>query len=202
MKTRNMLIISLLAAALFNTSCEKDSFHINGEGSVVTRTLELDEFTGIDFLGTDNVFISYGTEQSVVVEGHANIIERIKTNVKNNIWDIELEEDSYKNYELTYYLTLPLLEKVYNTGTGDVMITDFPAQESLYIRIMGTGSFLGYSMELNTCEVDITGTGNVEVNVNDQLDVRIDGTGNVYYKGNPIVHADIKGTGSVSPFHD
>ena len=200
MKTRNMLIVSLLAAALFATSCEKDSFDIQGQGPVVTQTLELDEFTGIDFLGTDKVFISYGTEQSVVVEGHANIIERIKTKVKNNIWDIELEEGGYKNYELTYYLTLPLLENVYNTGTGNVVITEFPAQESLNIRIMGTGSFLGYPMELNTCEVDVTGTGSVEVSVNDQLDVSIDGTGHVYYKGNPIVNADIVGTGSVSRF--
>ena len=169
-----------------------------GEGSVVTRTLELDEFTGIDVLGTDNVFIKYGTEQSVEVEGHANIIDRIKTNVINGIWDIELEEGSYRNYELTYYLTLPVLEKVYNTGTGDVVITEFPAQESIYIRIMGTGSFLGYPMELNTCKVDMTGTGNVEVSVKDELDVNIEGTGHLYYKGNPEVDANITGTGTVS----
>lgn len=197
MKTRNIYILALLASVLLTTSCEKDKFLIEGVGPVVTRTLDLNEFTGIELEGTDLVYISYGPEQSVEVKGHENIIRRIKTNVLNKTWQIELEDGSYRNYELTYYITLPYLESVSNTGTGDIIVTDFPSQESLNIKIMGTGSYQGFSMQLNTCDIQITGSGNVEVFVKDRLDIDIVGTGDVYYKGSPVINADITGTGSV-----
>lgn len=199
MKTMNKMFGLLLVATLILSSCEKDNFPIYGSGPVVTKSLQLDDFTGINLVGVDDVFISYGSELSVLAEGHENIIDRIKTDVHNNTWDIELEEGNYRNYELTYYLVLPQLVKVSNTGTGNVVIEDFQKQESLSVSILGTGSFLGFPMEVNTCEIEITGTGNCEVTVDSLLEVSIDGTGNVYYKGNPQVDADIVGTGSVSP---
>jgi hypothetical protein len=71
------------------------------------------------------------------------------------------------------------------------------AQEELKISLTGTGSFMGFSMRAGDCQVDITGTGNCEITVDNSLDVTIDGTGSVYYKGNPDINEDITGSGSL-----
>ena len=116
------------------TSCKKEYTSIEGFGTITTKTLQIDEFIGIRMEVGDNVFIKYGVEQKVTVTGHPNIISRIKTDVSNNTWNIELERGSYGQYELTYYLTLPRIERIYNFGTGDVVINDFISQDELSFK--------------------------------------------------------------------
>jgi len=197
MKNLKLSIIGIAVASLLFSSCTKDNLQIVGTGTVTTETLQLDEFSSIYMLGVDDVIISYGAEQQVKVTGHPNIISRIKTKVSNKTWTIELEEGNYGEYELTYYLTLPLIENITSSGTGDVVITDFISQDNLWVDLIGTGNFYGFPMMVKNCNVDISGTGNCEVSVETSLDVRIEGTGSVYYKGNPSVNTNITGTGSV-----
>jgi hypothetical protein len=198
MKNTKLITVAIIVATLLTTSCTKEYTSIEGFGTITTKTLQVDEFTGIRMEGVDNVFITYGAEQKVTVTGHPNIISRIKTDVSNNTWNIELERGTYGHYELTYYLTLPRIERIYNCGTGDVVINDFISQDELAVKIVGTGNFLGFPLAAKNCSIDISGTGDCEVTVEDRLDVNIDGSGHVYYNGNPIIHENISGSGTVS----
>lgn len=74
---------------------------------------------------------------------------------------------------------------------------EFPDLDKLDIHISGSGSFLGFPIESNTCTINIEGTGKCEVNVREQLDVVIEGAGMVHYYGNPVISKSIKGLGSV-----
>ena len=197
MKNRKLYIAMVTIIALIATSCTKEEVRIEGIGTITTRTLNIADFQGIALAGVDDVIINYGAEQYVEVTGHPNIIDRIKTDVHNETWLCELEKGTYGDYELTYYVTIPSLEEVSISGTGDVVITDSFTQQNMKIDLEGTGSFLGFNLTANNCQVDIAGTGNCEITVNSSLDVSIDGTGNVYYKGNPNLKEDISGTGKV-----
>lgn len=198
MKTIKIITAAILFATIISTSCTKEPVLIEGDGNITTKSLDIAKFSKISVEGADDVIIKYGNEQQVVVTGNPNIIDRIRTEVNNDTWYIELENGNYGEYELTYYLTLPSLEQVSTSGTGDVVVTDSMAQEELKISLTGAGSFMGFPMRAGDCQVDITGTGNCEITVDNSLDVTIDGTGSVYYKGNPTVHTDISGTGSVN----
>jgi len=197
MKNLKLSIIGIAVAALLFNSCTKDYLQIEGTGTITTKTLQLNDFTSINMLGVDDVIISYGAEQKVTVTGHPNIISRIKTKVSNKTWNMELEDGNYGNYELTYYLTLPVIEKITSEGTGNIVITDFISQDNLSLKLIGTGNFQGFPMTVKNCNVDISGTGNCEVSVGASLDVKIEGTGNVFYKGNPSIKTNISGSGSV-----
>lgn len=197
MKTKKIISAAIVMAGIFTVGCTKEYFQIEGEGALITETLQIDDFTSIDLMGVDDVYITYGTEQKVTVTGHPNIISRISTEVSNKTWHMELEDGNYGRYELTYYLTLPSLEKVVSEGTGDVVISDFIPQENLSVSLIGSGSFLGFPLEVANCTINISGTGDCEVSVTNRLDVSIIGSGNVYYKGNPVIHEDISGSGSV-----
>jgi hypothetical protein len=65
--------------------------------------------------------------------------------------------------------------------------------------ISGSGKVLAADLEVNRCDVSITGSGDVEINVKKELDARITGSGTVSYKGNPDkVNANASGSGKVS----
>ena len=197
MKIANIIIAATLLATIVTQGCTKEFSQIEGIGTITTETLTLQEFSGIAMEGADNVIISYGPEQKVEVTGHSNIIDRIQTEVRNGTWDVELERGNYGRYELTYYITLPSIEKVSNTGSGNVSITDPMETSYMVISLMGSGSFSGFPLSAQSCQVDITGSGNCEVTAVQSLDVSIDGSGSVFYKGSPSINDHISGSGRV-----
>jgi hypothetical protein len=197
MKARNMIIATILFTGVVTQSCTKERERIEGIGSVTSETLYLQDFSRISMEGADNVFISYGDEQYVEVTGHPNIIRRIQTEVVNDTWYMELERGNYGRYELTYYITLPTLDKVSNTGSGNVTITSPMETDHLEIQLMGSGSYLGFQLSSQSCQVDIVGSGNCETTVLNYLDATLEGSGSVFYRGNPSVREDTNGSGRV-----
>ena len=53
------------------------------------------------------------------------------------------------------------------------------------VSISGSGKVLAADLETNTCDVRISGSGDVEINVKEALDANISGSGSVSYKGDP-----------------
>lgn len=197
MKKINLTILAIAIAGLMATSCTKEQIQIEGEGTITTQTLNIAEFNKLSTAGIDDVHIQYGSQQKVEVKGHPNLFGRIITEVRNDTWYCQLEDGNYGDYELTYYITIPSIQHVSASGTGDVIISDSMSQEQLTIELTGTGDFLGFQMTAGSCEVDISGTGSCEITALTSLDVFIEGTGSVYYKGDPSLQVDINGSGSV-----
>lgn len=197
MKATNLIISAILFTGIVTQSCSKQYEQIEGTGSVTTETLVLQDFSRINMEGADNVFISYGEEQHVEVTGHPNIINRIQTEVVNDTWFIELERGNYGRYELTYHIILPSIEKVSNTGSGNLTINSPMVTDHLEVRLMGSGSFRGFLLSSQTCQADIVGSGNCEISVANHLDAVLEGSGSVFYKGNPRIQEDIQGSGRV-----
>ncbi|MGW8314932.1 MAG: GIN domain-containing protein [Bacteroidales bacterium] len=197
MKTTNLIISALLFTGIVTQSCTKQWEKIEGTGTVTSETLNLSEFNRISMEGADNVFVSYGEEQHVEVTGHPNIISRIRTDVVNDTWYIELERGNYGRYELTYYLTLPTLEGVSNTGSGNVTINTPMATDHLEIQLMGSGNFSGFQLTTQTCQADMVGSGNCEISVMRALDANLEGSGSLFYKGTPSLEVETSGSGQV-----
>ncbi len=197
MKAQNIYFIGLFFIASLFQSCDDGWTKVSGEGPIVSKTLDISDFSKIYVQGVDDVHIEYGETQKVEVKGQANIISLIETDVVGDTWYVELEDGSYGNYDLTYYITVPLIESIRNSGTGDIFIDSEMTQTSIDIKILGTGDYYGYDLSVDECTVSIIGTGSAEVTANSELDVKIEGTGNVYYKGHPTVSSSITGTGSV-----
>jgi len=189
MKLLNVSTVAILIAILFLPSCIKDKLCINGEGTITTRTLSIPDFTGIELAGANDVIISQGTTQEVKATGHPNIIDRIKTNVSGNVWTFSLENGCYNNYELTIYITVPNINKIYITGSGDITVNDFTNQGDLLVNISGSGDIdlnaFGSSENLS---INISGSGTVVGNADfsalKELDINISGSGD--YNGFPI----------------
>lgn len=183
MKILKFSTAAIIAIGLLLTSCEEFNFCINGEGDIVTETIEIADFTSVSLIGADDIVISYGETQEVTATGHANIIDRLKTDVSGNKWNVRLEAGTYTNYELTIYITMPDVEKISILGSGDVYVNDFINGGDLELNIGGSGD-----MELNRMEgcplidADITGSGDIRIEGEtpdlETLNISILGSGN------------------------
>ncbi|MFN7116575.1 MAG: head GIN domain-containing protein [Saprospiraceae bacterium] len=81
------------------------------------------------------------------------------------------------------------------SGSGDILLEG--EADQLVLTISGSGDFRAFNLPLRSANVTISGSGDVDVRVEDELDVRISGSGDVNYKGNPRVDARVSGSGRV-----
>lgn len=195
-------LIAILSTLLFISSCTTDSC-IGGEGDQTNKTLNINNFSGINMGISSNVFIVQGTEQQVIATGHGNVIERVSTSVVNGIWNIELEDGCYDNYDLRFYVVVPNLHDVIISGSGDVTIGDFMNQSNLDIDISGSGDvFMDGFISLGDLDINISGSGDVmchnTASTFQTLDILITGSGEYYGFDNYLknCYISIPGSGS------
>ncbi len=202
MKTKHIYLTAIVLTGFIFGGCSDQYFYTEGNGDIITQTLELDPFTAINLQGVDDVDISYGTVQEVKVTGDANIVGRVLTNVSGDTWDIRLERGHYRNYDLKYYITVPQINAISNEGVARVVVNDFENTGDLDLNIQGTGL-----IELNRMEntrnlyINVEGLGRVhgygEFPSLENLDIVITGAGS--FLGFPIVaedcFIDVSGTG-------
>ncbi len=204
-----------IAICLFLVSCQEHDA-IFGSGRAVTETRAVNNFTKVKSEGVFDVTITQGLEQSVEITADDNIIGLVKTSVVNNELRLSLKNDGYHNVTLKARITIPHLNgltnsgtgnmdvsgvsengafKVVNSGTGDIRITGNANSLSIYNE--GTGSFQGFDFIVKDADIENIGAGLIEVNCSESLKVAIEGSGKAFYKGHPSLQVDIKGSGSV-----
>ncbi len=182
-----IIVTGIIVGITLLSGCDY-GYYIVGEGPIVTETLELDAFTGINMLGAEDVEISYGDVQEVTVSGQANIIARIKTKVYGDTWDMELERGRYRNYDLKYFITLPRINTIKNDGAARVVVNDFINEGDLDITINGAGDVTLNRLEnTENLFIAIDGLGHIECRDEmpslQYLDIYITGSGD--FKGYP-----------------
>lgn len=183
MKILKISTAAIIAIGLLLTSCDEMTFCIHGEGPIVTQTIDIEDFAGVSLIGADDVVISYGDTLAVTATGHQNIIDRLKRTVSGNTWNVRLETGCHTDYELTVYITMPDIEEISITGSGDVYVNDFINGGDLDLRISGSGDIELNRMEgCPAIEADITGSGDIRIEGEtpdlETLNISIIGSGN------------------------
>lgn len=213
MERTGLLVLAIVA--LLNTSWAQR--YISGEGSVVTKELNIDRFDEIGLAVVGEVYISKGNTQKVTVKGQANMIDNLKTEVEDGAWDIEFDQKA-KNYEkLVFYITVPTIKGLSIAGSGSIKGEDaFDGLDHLNmaiagsgdiefsgsarkvsVSIAGSGNVKGEALDTENCKVEIAGNGDCTIGDTDALSVSIAGSGDVKYKGSPKVSTSIAGSGRV-----
>ena len=83
------------------------------------------------------------------------------------------------------------------TGSGDMLLKGSAAKGD--IEITGSGHVDARDLAVKDCAVEITGSGDADVNAAERLDAMIVGSGNVSYSGSAAVRSKVTGSGEVYP---
>ena len=194
------------------------SHSIKGEGNAVTKEITLDPFHSIGLSLDADVILKQGSPQKVEIDAEANIIDNIKTKVRNGTWNIGIEENVIKHEKITIYITIPDLKAVSVAGSGDVTTKGaFTGMENLALSIAGSGD-LKLEGEAKSLDISVAGSGDVlmagsagkvgvsiagsgDVNLKDLVagdcDISIAGSGNCKVNTSGNLDVSIVGSGDV-----
>lgn len=224
-KCTQWLAILILSIALLPTGADAQNWRgkktLNGEGPLVKKTLDVNNFESIGVGLRATVYLRQGSDYKVEIEAQQNIIDELNKDVKGGSWDIGFDEDiRVKEYKkATLWITMPTIESMAIGGSGDIIgETPFNNLGDLSISIGGSGniSFSGNAKDLkmsiagsgkikaedlkvDNAKVSIAGSGTTYIHVdNGDLNVSIAGSGKVFYKGKAGIKTSIAGSGSVS----
>lgn len=169
---------------------------VNGGGDPVSEELDIPPFTGIALSIKADVFLEQGPEQKVVVTAQENIIDIIERDVDNGIWKIDFDGCAFSFTDVKITITLPELEKVVNSSSGDVRGIGQFDTNLLDLLISGSGDI---DLDVTDVGIDatISGSGDIQLNGQTQdLDVLISGSGSFEGFGLQAQTADLTISGS------
>ena len=182
---RNLRFTSYFFVVLLACQSCLDIFDNNCEpvtGDVVEQELNIAPFTKFSLAINANVFISEGAEQEVRIEAAESIIQELLTDVNNNRWDIEYDDCLKQSNDISskIYITVPEIESIGLSGSGEIVMLDTFEGESLALNISGSGDITGKFIG-NSINCSISGAGDILLNgsVETQI-INISGSGNIW----------------------
>ena len=224
MISRAILTSVLISVAALFFGCSKNetvvgSNSIVGSGRLVSEQRNVGAFTGIQVTNFANVFVKQDTVQSLRIESDDNIMSLVATSVQNGVLVVGLKEGSYNNVTVNVYASMSSVRWLELIGAGDcqtvspihadtivcrikgagtITLAGTASQEM--VEIIGAGNVHNFDLVSSRCVASISGTGNIDVNVTQQLDATISGTGVITYDGHPpTVNQTVVGIGSIRP---
>ena len=81
------------------------------------------------------------------------------------------------------------------SGSGKIEIAGYADYAKM--KISGSGNIEGADFEVTNCRTYTSGSGNMWLSVENELESHISGSGNVYYYGSPTVEKSVSGSGNV-----
>lgn len=152
----------ILLITILLSSCSKNNDCLEGNGNIVTQSLNLDTFSKISNTGSIEVTISQGDTQSISLTGDSNIIEKLITEVTNEELQIELASGCYTDFNLDMDIVVTDFTKLSSTGSGNIIVNPFTNQETLSIKTTGSSSIkINSFVDTHTLDAEITGSGSI-----------------------------------------
>lgn len=82
------------------------------------------------------------------------------------------------------------------SGSSNVKIRGSATEASF--NTSGSGNVMGYDMQVDNCDIDISGSGNIQLTANKELSATTSGSGNISYKGNAVIrNISTSGSGKI-----
>lgn len=183
-KTKSLFFLAALfiSTSSFAQNWWKDA--IQGEGPVVTRDLQVDDFEGLTLAFSGDVYLKQGSARSVRVEAQENIIDNIVTEVNDRHWKIRFDRPVRNSKGVKVYITLPELREAYVSGSGN---------------IVSEGAFTG----LEEVRLGVSGSGDIDLGIEAKglVASRISGSGTIRLDGRAgAIEVGISGSGDVEAY--
>lgn len=225
-----------MAAALLAVSC----FHVNpafsnkrktvsGSGEVVSRVMDLKDFTSVRVEGFPDVTLHQSDSFRVAVRTHEDLFEWLDYKVEDGVLMIRFTDDArrFQVKEYAVEVSAPVFEIIRVNGSSDISMPDGYDREEGQLtflvkgsgdvklgrvrcsqfttQVEGAGDVQVKSLVARCMSVGVKGSGDVdarELDVDGPVDVHIVGAGDVRLSGHAAsCFVKIKGAGDADVRH-
>ncbi len=114
--------------------------------------------------------------------------------VFQNIDDLELKVSGSGNFKMDLGDNMGEV-KIDVSGSGDFELSGTAASQD--IEISGSGDVENFELITQDAKIEINGSGDCQINVENTLEIEISGSGDVCYRGDASVTSDVSGTGNI-----
>ena len=174
------------------------------EGPVVEKGFAKKPFQGVDLDGSFDVFIKQGAQQNVLVLGNENIIDKLKMDVLDDVLYLSLEPGTYLNYDLEVQITVPMVEYISLSGSGDIKLGTFVGINELAVKLDGSGDIEsdGVLEVVNTANLELDGSGDIDLKLKaGNVKASLDGSGDIDLAGTAsTLEVRLDGSGDIKTF--
>ena len=169
---------------------------ILGNGHIEEQNRALSGFNAITSTGSADVYVKQGNAFSVVVRADGNLLNYVKTEVKNNTLIISVTKNIWRVKTLEVHITMKSLQEVVLTGSGDFYCKSPFTTQNLQFILTGSGDAKA-ALEAKNVQVKVDGSGDVDVSgIRGNLGIEVNGSGDVTATGLQLESCSLKVTGS------
>jgi hypothetical protein len=162
---RLAFLVALALAATTLSGCGVSI--VNGSGKMVTETRPVANFTSFVLAGMGDATITQGSVESLVIEAEDNVMPLLKSDVKNGVLTVLLDQKDWKDVVrptkgVKITLGVKNLNALELAGLGNI---DVPALKTtaFTIKISGAGNVRVPKLEATDLTSTLTGVGNTEL---------------------------------------
>ncbi len=198
-------IATLSLVALLTISCNAQwGKGIRGNGNVVTVDRTTTDYDAISISGFFDVDLVDGNEGELTLKGEENLLEYIKTEVKNGKLVIKVEKGvnlrpSPRGQGIHITVPVESVNAVTLSGSGDIVGKKTIKTNSFETNISGSGD-ITLAVEANAITATMSGSGDITLSGSTtDLEVRVSGSGDIkaYELEADNVYATVSGSADI-----
>ena len=170
-----------------------------------SETREVSDFSGISSSGPFNVHVDINGTESLKIEGSADVISKIETEVENGNLNIKFKKQSdhwmHNNYgRIDIYVTAKSLSSIANAGSGSIKVEGDLRGEDVSVSLSGSGD-VSAAIKSGKLQAAISGSGSIHLNGDaGEASIRISGSGSLIGKKLKTSSASVSIAGSGSAY--
>jgi hypothetical protein len=199
----SLLLLSIASQA--QRDDDDDRSGIKGSGNVITKTLNVQAFEGIELSGVYTAYLTQGIKEEVRIEAEDNLQDLFEVKNEGNHLIVKMKEKiNIRNKKpMKVYITFKNLKSmdlktvgninsekdlqfedlaINNTGVGNVRLSG--TANSVVVKNKGVGNFEAADFVVQKMDIENTGVGFAEVNAEKELKVKDSFLGKVKNRGN------------------
>ena len=217
---KKIITLGIALCTIAVTNAQK----IKGNGNVVTIERSTDDYDAIAVSGWFNVILVDGQEGKLSIEGEENLLEYIKTEVKEGKLVIKvkkghnLQPSSWKK-DGGIYVTVPVesVNEVTLSGSGDIVGKKTISASEFSTNMSGSGD-ITLDVESKTLSASMSGSGDINLSgtaevfyvqisgsgdikaydlMADTVDASISGSADIQVTANKMLKARVSGSGDI-----
>ena len=211
------ILIAVLIASLAVVSIVIALLAYGSSGAAATQTRTVACFTSLDLAGSNNVTITVGKPQSVVVHADSALINHVTTDVAAGTLVIGDTPAFTASGPMSVDVSVPSLTALSLSGSGQISATGISTPQltvtisgsglvsaagtvtRLDVTIGGSGRARLSQLTARDVHAVISGSGLIQVTATASLDAAVPGSGAIIYGGNPPqVTTSVTGAGTVT----
>jgi hypothetical protein len=181
-------VLSLFFVVIIATNC------LSNDLSLEKETRDLKGFKRVSFGVSGNLYINFGSEFKVILEGEKSLLDDIETELSGDKLIIKM--DNWRlgmNDKVTVYITMPELAGLGVSGSGKAEVRDAVKAEDLDLSVSGSGKIFTSAIRATNLDCSISGSGDIimgEKGNVDNAEISISGSGN--YTGESLKIASLE----------